>query len=546
MLQRFDDRGGHWSLLLVVWAAVTLPNLGAPGLWDIDEGNNAQAAAEMRESGNPVVPTFNYQLRVDKPALLYWLQMACYSAFGVNEFAARLPSALASLVAILLTYELGRRTFGSRAGLLAGVVLATATLFCAAARFANPDALLDAFTVLTLFLFWRGYRRGGPLPFGTTGAACGFAMLAKGPVGLLLPSAVAISFLLWQREGRRILDWRWVWGVLMFLLVAAPWYAWVGAETKFQWLRGFFWTHNVERVARSMENHSGPFFYYAVVLLVGFAPWSIFLGPAARNAWSEAKLDSDGRPHAATRFLLCWIAVYLLFFTLVRTKLPNYILPVYPAIALLTARCLQRWRQGLLDLPAWLLHASLACLALIGVGLAVGLCLVSGSIGSVVPVHRQLPGLEWLAFLGAIPVVGAAVGWRYLSRGKRDAVVASVAVASVAFAAALAAWGPIAVDRHKAPRPLAAALPADQTTREVRVAAFDYFQPSLVFYCQREVSRLATETQVLDFLSGPLPSFLFLPAERWDALRDKAAARELARHYDLYDGRDVVLISNGR
>src|SRR5436190_24371935 len=102
----------HYPLLLAVTALLTLPGLGSVSLWDIDEGLNAEAAREMLESGNWIVPTFNGQPRTAKPALLYWLQVASYRRLGVTEFAARLPSALAALATVLLTYELGRRMFG--------------------------------------------------------------------------------------------------------------------------------------------------------------------------------------------------------------------------------------------------------------------------------------------------------------------------------------------------------------------------------------------------------------------------------------------------
>src|SRR5437660_1973618 len=121
MFQRCNHRAGHYVLLAVIAAGLFLPNLGTPSLWDIDEGNNAEAAREMYESGNWIVPTFNYVLRVDKPALLYWLQMLGYHFFGINEFSARLPSALAALGAVLLTYELGRKMFSAAAGLFAGL-----------------------------------------------------------------------------------------------------------------------------------------------------------------------------------------------------------------------------------------------------------------------------------------------------------------------------------------------------------------------------------------------------------------------------------------
>src|SRR5437868_809201 len=125
MFRRSNGRLGHYGLLLLTGACLFLINLGAPSLWDLDEGRNATAALAMRESGDLVVPTFNGQLRVDKPALLYWLQVAAYHLFGVNEFAARLPSALAALLTLLLTYELGRRLFSATTGLLGAVILAS-------------------------------------------------------------------------------------------------------------------------------------------------------------------------------------------------------------------------------------------------------------------------------------------------------------------------------------------------------------------------------------------------------------------------------------
>jgi 4-amino-4-deoxy-L-arabinose transferase-like glycosyltransferase len=105
-------RAGAYVLLVAATAVLYLPALGAPSLWDVDESHNSDCTREMLESGNWVIPTFNYKLRVDKPVLLYWLQIGAFSAFGVNEFGARLPSALAAMLTVLLTYELARRMFG--------------------------------------------------------------------------------------------------------------------------------------------------------------------------------------------------------------------------------------------------------------------------------------------------------------------------------------------------------------------------------------------------------------------------------------------------
>jgi 4-amino-4-deoxy-L-arabinose transferase-like glycosyltransferase len=552
MFHKLDHRAGHYLLLIALWAVVCLPNLGGPSLWDIDEGNNAECFREMRSSGNLIVPTFNYALREDKPALLYWCQIASAELFGVNETAARFPSALAALLAILAVYELGRQMFATRTALLAGVILATSVGLLGAAHFANPDALLLCFSTLLLTLFWHDYRRssegrGRGWLIGAAIAA-GLAVLAKGPVGLVLPAGVILLFLAWQRQLSRLWDVRLPGMILVFLLVAAPWYVWVGVETKGAWLKGFLQNHNVGRALNPMEGHSGPPWYYLIVLLAGLAPWSIFLGPTLWHTWrrlraTEGASDSE---RSAIRFLIAYFAVFFVFFSLVRTKLPNYILPSYPALVLLTAHLLERWRRGEVGLPAWLLRASLACLALLGVGLAGGLVVASGWLDLRVLRGRAFPDLVSWAWLGMVPVLGAATGAWLLRRGQRGGMIASVAGCAVLLAVLLAGWGLQAMEPYKAARALAQGLPADQVQRDVRVATYGYFQPSLVFYCRREVQRFASEGQAAVFLQRPLPSFLFVPEKVWEQMRQGTLAktRVLARHRDLYSGQTVVVVAN--
>jgi 4-amino-4-deoxy-L-arabinose transferase-like glycosyltransferase len=554
MFRRFDNRSGHYVLLLCVAAGLFLVNLGGPSLWDIDEGNNAEAAREMLASGNWVVPTFNFELRVDKPALLYWLQIGAYEIFGVNEFAARLPSALAALATVLLTYELGRRMFGPAAGLLAGLVLASTAMFCAAAHFANPDALLVACTTLTLLVFWLSYARGGRGWFVPAGVTAGLAFLAKGPVGLVLPLGVCGLFLLWSRRLTILLDRRLALGVLAFLLVALPWYAWVGAETKGEFLRGFFLTHNRDRFLNPMENHAGPVFYYLLVLVAGFAPWSVFFGlvgwyalRALRPPRASDRLQPPSPDDPAPfRFLICWIVVYLVFFSASGTKLPNYVLPLYPPAAILTACFLDRWRRGVIHPPGWVLRLSLVCLALFGVVVLAGLCLVGGLIPSVGRRGRPLEGLGQGAWLGLLPLLAASAAWWCLRHDRRPGFVLVFAATAVGVIGALAAWAGSAFNRHKAPQALASFIQADQANREVRIACYQYFQPSLVFYARREVTRLDKEQDALDFLASPLPVYLVLPASAWQDLEAKVAGRHhvIGLRRDMYRRCEVVVVAN--
>jgi 4-amino-4-deoxy-L-arabinose transferase-like glycosyltransferase len=533
-------RAGHYALLAIVWAVLCLPNLGGPSLWDIDEGNNAECAQEMYTSGNFIVPTFNYKLRVDKPVLLYWLQASAYHVCGSNEFAARLPSALASLLALLIVYELGRCLFDHSTALLAGLVLAGSVAFCVAAHFANPDALLNLFILASMWCFWNHETRGGWWLMGA-GAACGLGMLAKGPVAVVLPMATTLLFYLVRRRLRQLWDVRVLGAALVFVVIAAPWYIWVGVETKGEWLAGFFWKHNFERAVGVLENHRGPFFYYGLVLLAGLAPWSVFLGPTIRHAFASPQCKQGGE----SQFLLCWAAVWLVVFTVVRTKLPNYILPAYPALALLTASFLDDWRRGRLTLPSWMMPVSLACLALAGVGIGVGLLIAGDALPLALP-GRRLPGLEQGVWLGCVFLLGALAASWCIRRDWRGGLICCVIASGIVFAGALALWGVNLVDPFKAPRPLVQALPEDHLRREVRVGAFGYFQPSLVFYCQREVLCPQNLVGTIQFLHTPLPVYLFVSAEIWEQVRIFAppSYRLLARHHDLYNGREVLLLTN--
>src|SRR5688572_2438884 len=179
MIAHQQHRGWHYLLLAGLAGIMFFLNLGAASLWDVDEGRNSTCSLEEMEAGNWIVPTFNGQLRVDKPALLYWLQILSYQLFGVSEFAARFPSALAALITVFLVYELARSMFTRTTGLLAGVIVSTTPMLCGAARFANPDALLNCLTVLTLTIFWFGLSARRWWWFAALGAATGLAVLAK-------------------------------------------------------------------------------------------------------------------------------------------------------------------------------------------------------------------------------------------------------------------------------------------------------------------------------------------------------------------------------
>ncbi|HEY2147262.1 MAG TPA: glycosyltransferase family 39 protein, partial [Pirellulales bacterium] len=491
-------RLAHQACIALVAGVVFFANLGGPKLWDDDEPRNAQCAREMFERGDPIEPTFNHEPRTDKPALLYWLMMGSYSLFGVSEFAARFPSAVLGVGTVLATYHLGRLLFRPQIGLWAGLIMATNVMFGVAARAATPDSALIFFTTLALLMYvgtltswrggsfllgWRSIPAGdfaAAFPRSWKGAAAvyapmGFAALAKGPIGVLLPCAGiglfllltcvrpqvqapmperATLFALWIYRARLAVartaeyaSWifraeRAMWPNVLVATVGAvalPWYLWVTIKTHGDWTRSFFLTHNLDRYLHPMEGHHGSIFFHVLAVVVCFFPWS-FLLPAA---WAQGirRLRTGEPAGAAYLLLMSWIAVWFVVFSLAGTKLPSYVLPAYPALAVVCGSWIADWVAAPMRRRAfrWL-SIGWAGLPLVGIGLAVGMGVVS---------VRWLSGQTNLAWIGAIPIVGGVLGWSLHRRRQAGWAFGSLAVTSAVLLAALFAAAAVPISRRQ-------------------------------------------------------------------------------------------------
>jgi 4-amino-4-deoxy-L-arabinose transferase-like glycosyltransferase len=517
-------------LVALVTAAVMFTNLGGPRLWDRDEPRNAGCAREMLEHGDLIVPTFNAELRTHKPVLLYWCIMSAYSVLGVSEFSARLPSALFAVGTTLCTWFIGRRLFSPQAGVWAAVALASSLMFGVAGRAATPDSVLIFCTTLAMALYVAGTFRArfdaappdAPPQLVTPGhyfpqhwptaiamyAAMGLAVLAKGPVGLVLPTAVIGMFLLLVRLPSQPLPPQLTLGTFLLRLVrpfepvhflktcwymrpltaifvvaaiAVPWYWAVGLATEGKFIEGFFLEHNLGRATQSMEGHGGGMlWFYPLALLVGFFPFSVFALPLA----IDSAVQSRRRDGAQVGYLLaiCWVCVYVGLFSIARTKLPSYITPCYPGLALLAGNFVARWSRGADGLARFWLPWSFASFALVG-------AIFAGVIPLVA--RRYLPGEEWLGLLGLTPLAGGAFCLALAAIQNYKAAAGAFAASAVAFSTMLFAIGAQQADEHQTSHVILRAI--QEHSPAPQVASYDVLEPSWVFYLGQPIRELRRE-----------------------------------------------------
>ena len=323
-------------ILLALASLLLLVGLGGLGLTDRDEGSNAEAAREMLETGDWVSPTLNYEPRFAKPAFVYWFISASYAVFGVNEFSARLPSALFGIGLILLQYSFLARVIVSRVALFGALILLLNLEMIGICRMVLTDPELVFFTTLAGYSFWLGMEaeqqsRWGFLVF-YVGMAC--ATLAKGPVGIIIPLLAVIPYLSVTRQ------WKQFWkrgypilGLLLFCVIAAPWYIAMFTIHGADYL-ATAQANTTGRFANPMEGHGGTILFYIPILFLGFFPWSAFFPISLYHSLKDWKLFRTTANYGTSEqklamFCGLWIVGLLIFFTLSATRMPSlYFSPV--------------------------------------------------------------------------------------------------------------------------------------------------------------------------------------------------------------------------
>ncbi|MES2074465.1 MAG: glycosyltransferase family 39 protein [Pseudomonadota bacterium] len=473
----YNSRKLVWSLLaafVIVWLYV----LGVRTLVPPDEGRYAEMAREMLASGDWVTTRLNGIKYFEKPPLQAWMNALSFAAFGLGDWQARLWTGLCGLGGVLLTGYAGHKVFGPRAGFYAALALGSSLFWVACGQIDSLDMGLSGMTTIALCALLLAQRddagaaerRNWML---VCWAGMALAVLAKGLIGLVLPGAVLVLYTLAARDWAIWARLHLVKGLLLFFAIATPWFVLVALKNPEQ--PHFFFIHeHFERFLLKTHHREGAWYYFFVMLIPGILPW---LGVLPQSLF--AALRRERATFQPKLMLLVWAVFIFFFFSYSSSKLPGYILPVFPALALLVAVYLENASRRQRMLAAGLLVA---------VGL-VGLAFVPGIAGMKVRHPSETALLEayqpWVLAAALLAAGGGALALMHARHLRRDATVLTLALAGfLATQAILAGFEPYG--KMRAGTALVPAIQAELTS-DTKIYSVSTYEQSLTFYLRRTV-----------------------------------------------------------
>jgi len=444
-----------WLLLAV--AVIWFSNIEYRKLIKPDEGRYAEIAREMVANGDWVTPRLNGLKYFEKPPLQYWATAAAYTVFGEHQWTARLWPALTGFAGLLLVWFAGLRLFGREAADYAALLLSGSFLYVAIAHINTLDMGVTFFSALGILGFLLAQAEADAAKqrnwMLAAWAGLALAVLSKGLIGLVLPGAALFIYMVVQRDFSVLRRMHWLPGLAVFMLVTAPWFYLV-MKANPEFFQFFFIHEHFERFTTKEHGRYQPWHYFIPILFFGMLPWTLLMLDALWRTTFNARTDSGASPAStdfnAGRFLLIWAVFLFVFFSMSGSKLPSYLLPMFPALALLMGRQV----AGMSARRLFWLIAPMLPLMLLGLGLAP----FTGRLGET-PVRVQMYDdyAQWLIAAMLIWTLGVTVALVLLSRknfaqGRKQAAVVVLALCSlIAAQLGLSGYNTIAKERSGYP-----------------------------------------------------------------------------------------------
>lgn len=322
--------------IFIIFMPFFMLYLGVPSFWEEDDSVRAEISREMFVGGDFLNTYFNYQSRFDKPPFIYWVNSVFYGVFGINEFSSRVGSSLFAILTLVVVYFFGKKLFNTKIGAMSVLILGSSFFYFVNSQLVSVDSAFIFFISLALYYFYIAYADKKYISFIPLGICLGVGTLVKGPVIFILVGLSIVIFLLCEFINKKNRDLvyiknKYLWlGLFIALAIPFLWYYLIISKYHSDFINEHFIYRMVARFTVGIEGHTGPWYYYFVILFIAVIPWSWFVINTLSLAWFK---KSDAR----FSLMLIWIAVVFIFFTIAQTKLPNYILPLMVPLAILMA-----------------------------------------------------------------------------------------------------------------------------------------------------------------------------------------------------------------
>ena len=512
---RLRESSANWlknaRWVAIAWIVVFW-RLGFAALLDPDEAHYAQITREMLQSHSWLVPLLDGRPYIDKPVLFHWLQGLCMVLFGQNEFAARLPSALAAIALVASTRALGIALFGAEVGEWGAVMLATIPATFALSSIGLFDMVLAAFLFGAVGCLMIAARDERPQLEKLGYVLLAFAVMTKGPVALILVALFLGA--MWLAGGelrRRVRRLHWASGLLVAAVAASPWFVWMHGRFGSEFVQGYVLAGNIFYLTQpaSYSSRAVSHTFYLRAFAGAFFPWTIVMIGRAIDLLRRR----TARWSADEQVLWIWALVVIGFFSIARFKLDHYIYPAAPACCLIAARA---WREAALDRSGAVLGTR-ASVLLLG-----GLLIVGGTFAStaIFEIDLELPrtaiALPLVLVAGGIAALAASarIGWQV---PRAPAALAGMMVAAYCV---IVAVGLPTLDRVR-PTALVGRTVRQMTAADTPIGIYrlEQWRASLRYYSERPLARLDTREDVAAFVSPDRPVYVIMTRRDYRELR---------------------------